>query len=137
MPLQLIHWVIKGFVQLQIAVLDIPDQQPLSFQMMLPMGIWALHGATTALDAVSPSLFLATVTEATSIALMVVPRRQIVSAVGGIPDAISAALLTVKYKPSTSKVSEERELLDGIVHRGNHAAMRRRHAQILLLVDEG
>ena len=33
--------------------------------------------------------------------------------------------------------SEEREQLNDIIHLGKHAAMRRRHAQILLLVDEG
>jgi len=33
--------------------------------------------------------------------------------------------------------SEEREYLDDLIHRGRHAADRRRRAQILLLVDEG
>lgn len=33
--------------------------------------------------------------------------------------------------------SEERERLEGIVNRGREAAYRRRHAQILLWVDEG
>lgn len=34
MPLQLIHWVVKGFVQCQIALLGIPEQQPLVFQLL-------------------------------------------------------------------------------------------------------
>ena len=33
--------------------------------------------------------------------------------------------------------SEEREQLEDLIHRGRHAADRRRRAQILLLVDEG
>ena len=33
--------------------------------------------------------------------------------------------------------AEERERLEGLVNRGREAAYRRRHAQILLLVDEG
>jgi len=33
--------------------------------------------------------------------------------------------------------AEERELLSGLVHRGREAASRRKHAQVLLLVDEG
>jgi len=33
--------------------------------------------------------------------------------------------------------SEEREYLEDLIHRGRHAADRRRRAQILLLVDEG
>ena len=33
--------------------------------------------------------------------------------------------------------SEERALLEGMVHRGREAAYRRRRAQVLLLVDEG
>jgi transposase len=33
--------------------------------------------------------------------------------------------------------SEEREHLEELIHRGRHAADRRRRAQILLLVDEG
>jgi transposase len=33
--------------------------------------------------------------------------------------------------------AEEREQLEGIVNRGREAAFRRRHAQVLLLVDEG
>jgi transposase len=33
--------------------------------------------------------------------------------------------------------SEEREQLAGLIHRGREAAYRRRHAQVLLLVDEG
>ena len=32
---------------------------------------------------------------------------------------------------------EERERLEGLVNRGREAAYRRRHAQVLLLVDEG
>jgi transposase len=33
--------------------------------------------------------------------------------------------------------AEERERLEGLVNRGREAAYRRRHAQVLLLVDEG
>jgi len=33
--------------------------------------------------------------------------------------------------------SEEREQLEGLINRGREAAYRRRHAQVLLLVDEG
>lgn len=33
--------------------------------------------------------------------------------------------------------SAERDQLEGIIHRGREAAYRRRHAQVLLLVDEG
>jgi len=33
--------------------------------------------------------------------------------------------------------AEERQLLHGLVHRGREAAYRRKHAQVLLLVDEG
>jgi len=33
--------------------------------------------------------------------------------------------------------AEERQLLQGLVHRGREAAYRRKHAQVLLLVDEG
>ena len=33
--------------------------------------------------------------------------------------------------------SEEREQLEGLINRGREAAHRRRHAQVLLLVDEG
>jgi len=32
---------------------------------------------------------------------------------------------------------EEREHLEGVVHRGRQAAYRRRHAQVLLLADQG
>ena len=32
---------------------------------------------------------------------------------------------------------EERDQLEGLVNRGREAAYRRRHAQVLLLVDEG
>ncbi len=43
----------------------------------------------------------------------------------------------MKKRHIVKLTSEEREQLEDLIHRGRHAADRRRRAQILLLVDEG